>query len=150
MSARSRAALAVVLLGLALGAIGCEDPQGFVETTKIRETFMDVSDQIVDGQRRLEFRVNVPGGVTHPSFEGLWTFRNPERPLFLYIVRAAEYDSGADPTTLPNFFMMRSDATSIHVHPTPGEWVIALVNPAAFGPATRSEVSGQVQLSYWR
>jgi len=150
MFARARAPLAIALLALGLGASGCEEQQGFMEPTKVRETFMDVDDQIVDGQRRLEFRVNVPGDVTHASFEGLWTFRNPEKPLFVYVVRASEYDSAADPATLPNFFMLRPEVTTIHVHPTPGDWVVVLHNPAAFGPATRAEVSGQILLSFWR
>jgi len=154
MSARARASLAVPLFAFALAAGGCEEKPGFMEPTKVRETIMDLRNQIVDGQRRLEFRVHVPGGVTHPSFIGLWTFRDREKPLHVYVVRAAEYDSAggsaSDLATLPNYFMLRPEVNTIHVHPTPGDWVIVLRNPAAFGPVTRAEVTGTIVLSFWR
>jgi hypothetical protein len=151
MRRRVRDSIAVILIALALGSSGCEEQPGFMEPTKVRETFMDLDDQVVLGQNRIEFRVNVPSGVTHPSFEGLWTFRNPEKPLWVYVVRSADYtDSNADPATLPNYFMLDPVVTTIHVHPTPGDWVVLLINPADFGPTTASEVSGSISLSYWR
>jgi hypothetical protein len=150
MPVRARGLVAVSLIVVALLAGGCEE-QSFTEPTKIRETFMDIDDVLVDGQRRLEFRVDVPAGVTHPSFEGLWTFRNPEKPLHLFVVRASEYDPLVDPNTLPNYFQIRRTDNFLNIHPTSGEqWVVVLHNPADFGPLTRSEVSGTATLSYWR
>lgn len=149
MFSRARGILVIVLVAVNLLAGGCEEKPGFMEPTKVRETFMEVRNQIVDGQRQLEFRVHVPSGVTHPSFVGLWTFRDREKPLFVYIVRASEF-TGNDPAAWPNYFQLSPEVNTIHVHPTPGEWVVVLRNPAAFGPATRSEVTGSIVLSYWR
>lgn len=147
----ARYSIVMTLIALVLGSSGCEEQPGFMEPEKVFQTFMELDDQVVLGQNRLEFRVNVPSGVTHPSFEGLWTFRNPEKSLNVYVLRAADYpDSNADLATLTNYYMLDPRVTTIHVHPTPGDWVVVLYNPADFGPTTHSEVSGNIRLSYWR
>ena len=151
MRVRARDSIVIVLIALTFGGTGCEEQPGFMNTTKSTQTFMDLDDVLVQGQFRLEFRVTVPSDVTHPSFEGLWTFRNPEKPLRVYVVRATDYpDSNVDPATLPNYFTLDPIVNTIHVHPTPGEWVVVLHNPADFGPTTASEISGSIILSYWR
>jgi len=149
-------------LGLlaALATAGCEQSQGLGEIRKAVIDVLDFEDQVFNGRERREFRATVTADMVHPSFEGHWTFRDPEKPLDIYVIRADLYDPNRplDPQDPDVRWSSIKDAigglgqlraTEMHIHPTPGDWVILFYNPRDPVATTRATVSAEVRLTYF-
>jgi hypothetical protein len=162
MRRRAVRGLGPALAGLAL--MGCQEPQSFEDVKKYSIPIVDQENIILTGEQRNEYRVTVPGDVTHPSFEGRWTFRDPEKPIDIYVFPASRYTSGQPlaPEDSVVYWSSLSNAigglgqlraTEMHIHPRPGDWVIVYYNAqsAAAGPIlTRAEFSTELVLTYFK
>jgi len=136
----------------------CNDPQTFQDVQKHTVEFIMFRNVAMLGGDRQTFPQNVPGDVTHPSFEGRWVVRDPEKPVDMYVFRASDYDPNrplADQayfwssTTMSNG-LGQQRSQEVHVHPTPGDWLIVFSNPAVGTVGTRTDVSADISLSFFK
>lgn len=168
---------------------GCNNEiMSFVDIKKLSEPIVDVVratlDNTTESARRFEYRVVVrdtclwdagrttcdaswPLRMVHPSFEGRWTFSDPERPIDFYIINAVVWDDttfhldSRSPSSLPDSLVRWSSITGaveglgtlrakeMHVHPAPGTWVVVLYNSRT-GPDGKAEFSAEINLTYFR
>jgi hypothetical protein len=165
MQARLRNLAGVCAFLAALG-LGCEDPQHFSEPEKHTEQFVDFSNLVMSGRQSLPadpayvYHVTVGSAtdMVHPHFEGHWTFADPEKPIDIYVMPASQYNSSQPPagqegifwTSLTDAVVGQQRATSMHLHPTPGDWVIIFYNPAPNVLNGRSEIAAEVALTYFK
>lgn len=165
--------IAIVVAALAAGAIpACEDPQHFSEPQKSSIAVVDFEDLVMNGRRvgprylppepQFVYRVNVrpEPEMVHPHFIGRWTLTDPEKPIDVYVFPATVYNDTLPPPAYPDsvvFWKSTTDAvigeqraTSMHQHPYPGDWVIVFYNAAENNLAGRSEISSEVDLTYFK
>jgi hypothetical protein len=145
---------------VAVVASSCEEPQEFVEPSRHTQRFLDLTNVEFTGQQQEVYRVTVlpEPDMVHPHFEGRWTFADPERPIDFYVIPAAYYDPNALGGEQDSIFWSSvADAdvgqqrlASMHLHPTPGDWVVVLYNALPFGPTTRARFSTELDLTYFR
>jgi hypothetical protein len=149
------------LLGLA-GLAGCKQDEIFGDVTKFRDRLVDFQNQQFWGQERREYRATVTADMIHPSFEGHWTFRDPEKPLDIYVFASNRYRSGQPLSQQDTTYFWASVRnatgglgqlrdTEMHIHPTPGDWVIVIYNNAVpNNPVTRAEAAAEIDLTYFK
>jgi hypothetical protein len=144
----------------ALAAVpACEEPVTIAELQKVVDQFVDIRNVVVPGQGRLVFTVTVPGDAIHPHLEGRWTVNNVERPVDLYVFRQGTYDGNQPPSGQDHYWTSEPPAGSgigqernleLHIHPSPGEWTLVFFNPGTNPLTTRTELSAELQVNYWR
>jgi hypothetical protein len=144
----------------ALAALGCENPQGFVEPTKHKEVIVDLFSYEMNGQQQEVYRTTVlpEPDMVHPHFEGRWTFSDNERPIDVYVIPAAYYNPQLLPAAQDSIFWSSlTDAVvgqqrqiEMHVHPNPGDWVIVLYNSLPFLATSRAKISTEIDLTYFK
>ena len=145
-----------LLVSLAFG--GCKQQEHFTDVQKHATRFVDFSGLVLLGHARQEFRIDVPGDVMHPAFEGRWTLADPEKPTEVYVIPGDIYRSDVAPALQDSVFWtsVRSTVggfaapyTDMHIHPTPGNWVVVFYNPLP-GNLSRSTVSAEIDLTYFK
>jgi hypothetical protein len=139
---------------------GCEDPQGFVDPQQFSQRFIDLYNAELNGQSKLVYRVAVlpEPEMVHPHIEGRWTFTDPEKPIDVYIIPAAYYDDSRPPAEQDSVFWAsvtgaevdQQRATSVQVHPTPGDWVVVLYNALPFAATSRARFSMEIALTFFK
>ncbi len=149
-----------LVLAASLAAVSCDNPEGFVEPTLHRETVVDLYNFDMDGQQQAVFRVTVlpEPDMVHPHLEGRWTFTDNEKPIDIYVIPAQYFDPNRVPADQDSIFWSSlQDAvvgqqrqTSMHLHPRPGEWVIVFYNSLPYAAASRSRVSSEIDLTYFK
>lgn len=149
---------AAVLMVLALGSSRCSDPQSFEDVQRRIEPFIDFRNVTVLGQDRQVFARDVPGEAVHPHFEGRWTVRDPERPVDVYVFRAGEYNP-TQPLADQNYYWASTTNTlgvgqarsnELHLHPSPGGWVLVFFNPGVNPQGARTDLSAEITFTYFR
>ena len=149
-----------VVLLMALGVVStrCGDPQTFEEVQRRIEPFIDFRNATVLGQDRQAFAHRVPADVGHPHFEGRWTVANPERPVDVYVFRAGDYDP-LQPLSAQHYFWASTTSglgvgqmrnNELHLHPTPGDWVLVFFNPGLSPQGNRTDLSAEITFSYFK
>ncbi len=142
-----------ILTVLAFVGAGCNStPESVLEVAKHTQPVVDIRNVIINGQARVSFSFAVPGDVGHPHFQGRWTVRDAEKPVQVFVFRAADYNDTLLPTvqTATWSWTLTSDKPEMHVHPTPGSWVIVYFNPAQGGATTRTDLSSEIDFSYFK
>ena len=147
---------------VAFTGVGCNTPESVLEVSKHNQPVVDIRNVILNGQARVTFPFAVPGDVGHPHFEGRWTLRDKEKPVQVFVFRAQDYDDSLPPRAAGSCsppdttgcaiwsWTSTSDKPEMHVHPTPGNWVVVFFNPALPGPTTRADVSSEIDFSYFK
>ena len=139
-----------LVLGLASGLAGCKKVTGFQEVKKHTTRFVDLTKKRLEGHQRLVYPLDgplvVPGDVTHPTLEGRWSFSDQEKPVDVFVVRAADYDPDVEPSPLHDIFFSSIQgavagvgtlrAKAMHKHPPPGSWLVVFYNGADPGALT--------------
>ena len=171
---RDRRLLGTLAGLLGLGLAGCEDPQGFARVERQTEVVASFNRQTIDGKARVEYFGAVPSAKDHPEFLVNWSNLNSEAKVELYVFnRSAYVDSlplmqHAEDLTeqqkqnpdgpllvlwpqLPLEGPQFGDRlpTQLHLHPTPGDWVLVFYNPLDRNLANRAMISGTVELSFF-
>ena len=154
-----RTSSGLVLLA-ALVALSCSDPQGFVEPQKYTEVVSDLFNFDMNGQQQEVYRATVlpEPEMVHPHFEGRWTFSDNEKPIDIYVIPAQYYDPARLPAAQDSVFWSsiqdaivgQQRATGMHIHPTPGEWVIVYYNALPFAATSRARLSSEILLTYFK
>lgn len=161
-------------LGLlaALAVWGCEDAQRFVEPKSHTDPIARLRGTVLPGQAKLVYRVAVQPepAMVHPHFQGRWTFRDPEKPIDVYVIpdgwrdsedRVHYYDDERLPAAQDSVLWSSVQSAiggigqlrqaSMHVHPSPGGWVIVLYNSLPAGAVTsRAEFAADLDLTYFK
>ena len=155
---RLRSLFAVAALA-ALASPGCKQPTHFEDVKKYREPIARFEKVAIQGHERREYRVHVPADLLHPHFEGHWTFRDPEKPIDVFVFTAAQYDSCPEPSLTCGYFwssitnatggLGQLRASEMHIHPAPGDWVLVFYNSGS-GFAARTEFDAQVDFVYFK
>jgi len=151
-------AAAGLLLAASLAIVSCDDPQGFVEPELVRQSIVDLFNFDMDGQQQEIYRITVGGDMVHPHLEGKWTFTDPEKPIDIYVVPAASYDPNLLPgeqpvirwSSLQDAIVGQQRQTTMHIHPEVGEWVIILYNSLPYVATSRSRISSEIDLTYFK
>ena len=149
----------LALLG-ALAGLACENPQGFVEPSKHSEVIVDLYNYDMNGQQQEVYHATVlpEPDMVHPHFEGRWTFADNERPVDVYVIPAAYYNPQLLPAAQDSIFWSsltdavvgQQRATEMHLHPSPGEWVIVFYNALPFLQTSRARISTEIDLTYFK
>jgi hypothetical protein len=156
MPKRSGAWLAGVLVAAMLG--GCDEPTTIAEPVEVTREIVDIRNVMLAGLDRLAYSISVPAEAVHPHFAGTWTVADVERPVNLYVFRAADYNPNLPPQDqayawphmpYPSSGIGRVRTNGIAFHPAVGDWVLVFHNPTA-GPlvSSRSDLSAGIQLEY--
>jgi hypothetical protein len=149
----------VAALGVLALTPACEESPVIGEREKVTHRFVDITREVINGQDRRAYTVNVPGDAIHPHLEGRWTVNDVERPVDTFVFREGDYDAGSPPGGQQYFWTSTTTGTggvnsarsqSVRVHPTPGNWVIVFYNPAINPFAGRTELSAEVEISFFR
>jgi len=148
----------VLLMALSALSTGCSDPQKFEDTQKRVEDFINIRNLIILGQDRQVFSKAVPADAIHPHFEGRWTVLDAERPVDVYVLKAENYDP-AQPLPAQNYFWSsttsgigvgQSRSNELHLHPTPGNWVLVFFNPGLSPQANRTDLSAEITFTFFK
>ena len=154
-----RFALAAAGLAALAALPACEDSPVIGEREKFSTRFVDITREVINGQDRRAYTINVPGDAIHPHLEGRWTVGDVERPVDTYVFREGDYDPSAPPAGQTYFWTSTTGGAndvnanrsqSVRVHPTPGNWVIVFLNPAINPFAGRTELSAEVEINFFR
>jgi hypothetical protein len=156
----NRLALVLGLVGV-VSATSCDNPEGFVEPKKHSEPIVSLRNTTVAGQTQLVYRVNVLSAteMTHPHFEGHWTFADNEKPIDVSVYRGEHYVETAAPGTqdsllfwssLQNAVVGQQREATMHLHPEPGQWAIVFYNSGAASSAGRATFSATIDLEFFK
>ena len=153
--------LGLLAWGLALPGCGNDSSPTFARIENVVETIADFRRFQLQGQERLEYQTTVKPGLLHVEFLMNWTNLTRDIEVDVYVVRNEDYVATVPPAQLGKVFWTSVPQegpqfgdrrpTLIHLHPSPGDWVIVFFNPKAAGnPANRATLSATVQLSYFK
>ena len=141
--------------------VACEEKQQFEDVLPQQEEIGNFERVRIPGGARYVLDVaEVAGDMIHPEFIGRWSNLKREIEVELYILRLEDYDETVPPRELRNVFWTSVPedgvgfgervVTEMHVHPTPGPWILFFYNPHPFAPSTEAELSANVRLAYFR
>ena len=160
---RIRTLFACSVLLLALILVGCSNENSeFQDILAVDDEIADFERLRLPGQSRVMLKVvEVTGDMIHPEFIARWTNLKREIEVDFYVLRLEDFDDPEKhPSQYENVFWssLPSDGvvfgdrrpTTIHLHPSPGRWVMFFFNPADRAPGTEAELSADVRLSYFR
>jgi hypothetical protein len=142
-----------ILAALALLGVGCNStPESVLEVSKHTQPFIDIRNVTLIGQARAAYSFAVPGDVAHPHFQGRWSVHDTEKPVEVFVFRSGDYDENQPLTaqTAVWSWTLTSDKSEMHIHPTPGSWIVVFFNPATAGFTTRTELTAQIDFSYFK
>lgn len=157
---RNRLAAACVAT-LSLLLLGCEDSQKFEDILRNDIEVADFERVRLRGGEKLILKVTeVTSDMIHPEFIGRWTNLRREIEVNFYVLPLADFDENKPISELENilFTSVADDGvgfgdrrvTEMHVHPSPGQWVMFFFNPRPGGPSNEAELSADVRLSFFK
>ncbi len=148
------------LLVTVVAGCGEDTPTTFARIENKVETIANFQRFQIQGKERLEYRTNAQTGLLHVEFLINWTDLTRDIEVDVYVVRDADYDASKPPDQLTEVFWTSVPTegpqfgerrpTLIHLHPTPGDWVIVFYNPNDRNPSTRASLSATIELSYFK
>jgi len=159
---------------LGLGLAGCEDEVGFARVEHQTEIVASFQRLTIDGKDRVEYLGTVPSGKDHPEFLVNWSNLNSEVKIELYVFDRSSYVDNLPLMQLAEDLTEQQEQnpdgpllvlwpqlplegpqfgdrlpTQLHLHPTPGDWVLVFYNPLDRNLANRAMISGSVELSFF-
>jgi hypothetical protein len=166
MSLKNHAFLCCAFLAGALA--GCQDEQHFAVIRKQTLTLGDFERRKIQGQAQVlldpdgrGYTADVSSEMIHPEFVARWTNLKREVEVDLYVMRYEDYaaQQGVPPPELENVLWSsvppsgpqfgETRPTQIHLHPSPGRWVLFFFNPLPRSPLNEAELSAEVLLNFF-
>jgi len=162
------------LLGSALVTSGCSENGGstFMEIEPHYLSVASLDKVVMMGGNWRQYYFDIAGDMIHPEVRSRWTVLNREVFIDMYLFRADTYDPTKPPTqqaetfwtSVPQEGPLYGDrrGTEIILHPcvydtaTPpvcrpdGQWVVVFYNDNVATPTTRTELSANVEVRYFK
>ena len=149
-------------LSLSLTMLACKDSQQFEDILRQDVTVADFERVRLRGGEKIILKVaEVTSDMVHPEFIGRWTNLRREIEVDFYVLRLEDFTNpDLNPSQYQNiFFTSVADdgvgfgarrVTEMHIHPSPGRWVMFFHNPKPGGPTNEAELSADVRLSFFK